>query len=139
MSERKTIYLDDAIEALRKLPNAGLRWFVSVESLFDVLLKLPPAGPERTTEKLIEGINKMDRLYLDIQNGEIRVLPYDDVIRIIQRIEPERKTGKWIEGGSSLDYPCVCSNCGVPQGIIAKFMFSYCPNCGAEMRLKHEN
>lgn len=46
MTERKTIYLDDAIETIRKLPNAGIHWFVSVEEVFDVLLKLPSAQLE---------------------------------------------------------------------------------------------
>lgn len=32
-----------AIEAIRKLPNAGMHWFVSAEAVFDVLLKLPSA------------------------------------------------------------------------------------------------
>lgn len=31
----------DAIESIRKLPNAGIHWFVSAEAVFDVLLKLP--------------------------------------------------------------------------------------------------
>lgn len=45
----------------------------------------------------------------------------------------ERKRGKWIEDGYR-DYPCVCSVCGIRQSIKAKFLFSYCPNCGADMR-----
>lgn len=45
-NKRKTIYLDDAIEAIRKLPNAGIHWYVSAEAVFDVLLKLPSAQPE---------------------------------------------------------------------------------------------
>ena len=32
-----------AIEAIRKLPNAGIHWFVSAEAVFDALLKLPSA------------------------------------------------------------------------------------------------
>ena len=35
----------DAIEAIRRLPNAGIRWFVNAEAVFDVLLSLPPAEP----------------------------------------------------------------------------------------------
>lgn len=42
MDERKTIYLDDALKAIRKLPNAGIHWLVSAEAVFDALLKLPP-------------------------------------------------------------------------------------------------
>lgn len=47
-TERKIIYLDDAIEAVRCLPNAGMHWYVSTESVFDALLNLPPAQPECT-------------------------------------------------------------------------------------------
>ena len=43
MNKRKTIYLDDALEAIRKLPNAGIHWYVSAEAVFDALLKLPSA------------------------------------------------------------------------------------------------
>lgn len=32
-----------AIETIRKLPNAGIHWFVSAEAVFDALLKLPSA------------------------------------------------------------------------------------------------
>jgi hypothetical protein len=46
MNERKVVYLDDALEAIRKLPNAGMHWFVSAEAVFDALLKLAPAQPE---------------------------------------------------------------------------------------------
>lgn len=50
-----------------------------------------------------------------------------------------RKKGEWIEDGYQ-DYPCVCSVCGTPQDIKAKFLFSFCPNCGTDMRKgeKHE-
>lgn len=71
--------------------------------------------------KLIEEINKMDRLYIDTPSGQIRVLPYDNVIRIIQRIEPEQKTGRWINDQ--------CSNCG--YGVNPWNNTPYCPNCGS--------
>lgn len=41
-----TIYRQAAIEAIRKLPNAGIHWFVSAEAVFDALLKLPSAQSE---------------------------------------------------------------------------------------------
>lgn len=44
----------------------------------------------------------------------------------------ERKRGEWIEDGYQ-GYPCVCSVCGIAQDIKAKFLFSFCPNCGARM------
>lgn len=52
MDNRKVIYLDDALEAIRKLPNAGIHWFVSAEAVFNALLKLPSAQPERKNESV---------------------------------------------------------------------------------------
>lgn len=52
MDNRKVIYLDDALETIRKLPNAGIHWFVSAEAVFDALLKLPPAQSERKNESV---------------------------------------------------------------------------------------
>ena len=44
--KKDTIYREDAIEAIRRLPNAGIHWYVSAEAVFDALLKLPSAQPE---------------------------------------------------------------------------------------------
>jgi hypothetical protein len=100
----------------------------------------PSVEPEQKTKKLIEEINKMDRLYLNIQDGEIRVLPYDNVIRIIQRTESERKVGKWIlsdaqrrEDIENGNYQYFCSNC-LYSDIHAKTVtVPFCWHCGAKM------
>ena len=42
----------EALEAIRRLPNAGIRWFVSAESVFDALLKLQPVTPKPKTDVL---------------------------------------------------------------------------------------
>ena len=44
---RDLIDRDEAIEAIRTLPNAGMRWFVSAEAVFDKLLKLPSVEPAK--------------------------------------------------------------------------------------------
>ena len=44
--KKDTIYREDAIEAIRRLPNAGIHWYVSAEAVFDALLKLPSAQPD---------------------------------------------------------------------------------------------
>lgn len=36
----------NAIEAVRKLSNAGIYWFVAAPAVFNALLKLPSAQPE---------------------------------------------------------------------------------------------
>lgn len=53
--------------------------------------------------------------------------------RIIRNVPSAERKGKWIEDGYQ-DYPCVCSYCGTRQDIKAKFLFSYCPNCGSDNR-----
>ena len=63
MTERKTIYLDDALEAIRKLPNAGIHWFVSAEAVFDALLKLPSAQPY--TDEEIKAMQDLEQAQLD--------------------------------------------------------------------------
>ena len=42
---KDTIYREDAIEAIRRLPNAGTDWYVSARAVFDVLFGLPSAQP----------------------------------------------------------------------------------------------
>ena len=43
---KDTIYREDAIEAIRRLPNASTNWYVSARAVFDVLFGLPSAEPE---------------------------------------------------------------------------------------------
>ena len=131
----------DAIDILKaNYPDAC---FEQLREAVDVaIIALQSAEPERKTEKLIEEINKMDRLYLNIQDGEIRVLPYDNVIRIIQRTEPERKTGKWIYhpeikniyGGKCIE----CSECGEKYMVMYIEDEKYCRNCGSHNGAKME-
>lgn len=48
-------------------------------------------------------------------------------------IEPERKTGKWINRSLNILYPewerYTCSVCGKHS-----YNYDFCPNCGADMR-----
>lgn len=41
--------------------------------------------------------------------------------------------GEWIDRNGRYEFPCKCSICGHEESIRAKFLFSYCPNCGAKM------
>ena len=69
-----------------------------------------------------------------LANSTVKFATYDDWEHCCDVIESvEREKGEWIEDGYQ-DYPCVCSVCGTPQEIKAKFLFSYCPNCGSDMR-----
>ena len=51
--------------------------------------------------------------------GVIKSIPSADVV--------ERKRGEWYDRGS---LSCRCSNCGCK----ANKEYSFCPNCGADMR-----
>lgn len=66
------IYLDDALEAIRKLPNAGIHWFVSAEAVFNALLKLPSAQPETEEIGYAECANAMLKMWIDnvLTDGE---------------------------------------------------------------------
>ena len=59
----------------------------------------------------------------------------------VERIAPERKTGRWIHADVEPDdndhyprgwMPWYCSECGIGVG---KHQTTYCPNCGAEMEV----
>lgn len=45
---------DLLIENIRKLPNAGIRWFVSAEDVFDTILNAPTIAPERKKGRWIK-------------------------------------------------------------------------------------
>lgn len=49
----RPIDADELIEKIRKLPNAGIRWFVSAEAVFNTILNAPPIEPERKKGKWI--------------------------------------------------------------------------------------
>lgn len=105
MTERKTIYLDDAIEAIRKLPNAGIHWFVSAEAVFDVLLKLPSAKEQSELGEWVYEERK--RLDDETDDGPLYV------------------TQKW----------WTCSKCGFDIGFLSsKPSDKYCPMCGDKKR-----
>ena len=43
----RLIDADALIEKIRKLPNAGVRWIVSAEAVFDTILNAPTIEPRR--------------------------------------------------------------------------------------------
>lgn len=49
-----------------------------------------------------------------------------------EALQSQQKKGKWIE--SEQRDRTICSVCGYWQDLKAKFLFSFCPNCGASMR-----
>lgn len=127
MAERKTIYLDDALEAIRKLPNAGIHWYVSAEAVFDALLKLPSAEPEI---KCIANVTLTDEQVKEaFEKAKCEILA----------AQSERKTGRWIKL-----YPRAykCSECKTwweesEDDEIKEF--TYCPKCGKKMEVENEH
>lgn len=67
----------------------------------------------------------------DYNKGERNIIAC--AIAMLEEMPSAQKHGKWIEDGYE-GYPCVCSYCGIQQDIKAKFLFSFCPNCGKRMK-----
>ena len=66
----------------------------------------------------------------------VRYRAIEQTVKEQPTIEPERKKGKWIDD-------TFCSECGwtheVESGFIGSVkQFSFCPNCGADMRGEQE-
>lgn len=64
-------------------------------------------------------------------------LGVQQLIRDLPSVQPERKTGKWIDG--KLDWHGIameryCSECGQLLTSAKTVHMNYCPNCGADMR-----
>ena len=47
----RLINADALIETIRRLPNAGIHWFVSAEAVFDAILNAPTIKPEQQVGK----------------------------------------------------------------------------------------
>ena len=57
----------------------------------------------------------------------------EDLIDSAPTIEPERKTGRWVEDPSGCGF-WICSACGfVSEASGANLLYKFCPNCGAYM------
>lgn len=106
-----------AIEICKKYISAGA---VCTEIMCDIE-DLPPSQPEPKWDEWCTDCKEYDQ--------DRHCCPrFNRVIReTVDEIEPERKTGKWINVGS---LSCRCSECGCKS---AKET-SYCPNCGTKMR-----
>lgn len=100
-------------------------------------------------DALMEAINTWPKFGVD-ERGRIvpwneRYEPYihlrDAVIAItgMPTIEPQRKTGKWIEqddGWDGVYYECSCCKEAFTliDGTPSDNLYNFCPNCGSDMR-----
>ena len=64
---------------------------------------------------------------------EVRYETIHECMSAVEDLPSAERKGEWIEDGYQ-NYTCVCSVCGTPQEIKAKFLYSYCPSCGAKMK-----
>ena len=64
-----------------------------------------------------------DKLLRDIEKYHVSDGKFQHWVQIQQTIEPERKTGRWIDDN--------CSECG--QYVYHGDVRNFCPNCGARM------
>jgi len=88
----------------------------------------PNSSDTISRQAAIDAVNKaLDRQTL--LYGFVRKVALD-AIKNLPSAQPERKTGKWING--------VCDQCGshAPYWAMASTYYrsSFCPNCGADMR-----
>ncbi len=76
-----------------------------------------------------------------LDNGDITLGEYEEMIEPLKReIEPERKSGKWIEDKKTPGYiKWNCSECGLLVRNPQKPWYEYCPKCGADMREVNES
>lgn len=85
----------DAIETIRKLPNAGIHWFVSVEEVFDALLKLPSAQPEQRWIPCSERPPE-EECYVLITKEPFKIKGYEqEVIKAKRSADPRSGKIEW--------------------------------------------
>ncbi len=104
---------------------------------YEEFLNMAIKALEQTEPEKCGDCISRERLYnecLKIQcNKKERYFDIDDVRKLIVKapsVEPERKTGKWIDGK--------CNRCGTHAPFwamsTAYYCSDFCPNCGADMR-----
>ena len=113
-----------AIEWLKSrpitMPGAKKMFALAVEALEAYV-------PDMNVEDMISR-----QAVIDAIKGEIEINGYSHVVDVLKQLpsaEPERKTGRWIDG--SIPTYAACSECGYPERYADEN--NYCPNCGARM------
>ena len=129
----------DAINALHEKPNAWL------DSAVDAVMTLPSAQPEPCEDtvsrqillsdlkELVAAWKKYPVMAEQIKGVETAI----GYVEAIPPAQPERK-GKWIKldmHAHLADHKCTAcgQECYVPT-CMGEPMYTYCPNCGADMR-----
>lgn len=123
--------------------DCGKEWDGHTEEDVTRLLSLDqqPCGDCISRNAIIKTLNGMDRYIASeltlcesndkFSQNEVFVVDdvYEQIAEQLPSVEPERKTGKWIDGK--------CNRCGTnaPFWAMASTYYcsEYCPNCGAKM------
>ena len=63
-----------------------------------------------------------------------------DAVRELPAVQPERKTGKWIDAVVAGELPViVCDQCNTFFPLQFGASHNFCPNCGADMRGENDD
>ena len=116
----------------------------------DCIEKLPPAQPEKRTDKRTEthACDCISRqAAIRIASGYCHPANIADELAKLPPVQPERKTAHWIEGRTDdpKTHNILCSNCfegypsrGHANSFYTSEKFKYCPHCGAKMEKEVE-
>ena len=119
--KKDIIYREDAIEAIRRLPNAGIHWYVSAEAVFEALFELPSAQTETSilTVTVAPDSEEIERVVRKIKDAPVMELPS-------AQSEWEHRTTRRVvkNSGSTNWYECL--RCGTAVDLMDKF----CRGCG---------
>lgn len=141
--KKDIIYREDAIEAIRRLPNAGIHWYISARAVFDVLFGLPSAHPNpsqcwgcncpkmdaRPENKELSHWKTDFKGYIDALD-----MPRDDYKGVMEYIEEvpseqsegeQRTTRRVVKNSGSTNW-YECLRCGTAVDLVDKF----CRGCG---------
>ena len=65
---------------------------------------------------------------------ELNLYEIKEAVESVPSVEPEWKTGKWIEDETGYGF-WTCSACGfVTEAFGADILYHYCPSCGAYLK-----
>lgn len=123
-SALKTMYLPKSKEYISDL---GYALEIAIKAI-----EQEPCEDAISRQAVIDGINRYfhDEYYQRTSIQDCRDCFIEDVIKKLPPVNPQPKTGKWMETDSADPYWYMCSECH-------RRLFeqeAYCPSCGAKMK-----
>ena len=82
----------------------------------------------------VDAVAIFEREMHNLEQGYITIGEFDERIEPLRHLCYGRPQGEWIDGGLEFeDYEC--SECGyITEKINNKYLYDYCPWCGADMK-----